>query len=122
LANVETSAKTPQSLRLQVRSLGPISVSGDGAGGLANVAGFTFMIALTLWMGLVVVAFNVARNVRAAARVRDARVQVLNAPPVGSETGYSGDSIRRTLPTTVTSAPHRATATELAEGARRQWN
>ncbi len=120
LTHLETSADTPASLRLQVRSLGPISSEGDDSGGLANVAGFTFIIALALWSGLVVTAFNVGRPLSAALRTRAASVQVLNASGVGSKTGDVGDdgrsrSDRRMM------GPRHATAIEFVEGARRPW-
>lgn len=123
VTRTEASAGTPTSLRLQVRSLGPISVAGDDAGGLANVAGFAFILTLTLWCGLVITAFNVGRSVRAARRARGVGVQVLNAPRVGSETRHIRDSVRRkSSRRTAMDRSHNETAIELGEGARHQWN
>lgn len=120
LTTLETRAGTPASLRLQVRSLGPISFDGDDSGGLPNVAGFTFIIALALWCGLVVTGFNVGRSVRAGLRARAASVQVLNASGVGSETADVGKGARG-RPRRIT-GPRQANPIELVEGARRPWN
>jgi hypothetical protein len=122
VTRTEASAGTPTSLRLQVRSLGPISVVGDDSGGLANVAGFAFIITLTLWCGLVITACSVGRSVRAARRARGMGVQVLNAPRVGSETSHIRGSLRRlSLPRTAMYRSHNGTAIELGEGAKHQW-
>lgn len=118
LTNVEASASTPESLRLHVRSLGPITVAADDSGGLANVAGFAFLITLALWCGLVVAGFGLLHNLRAAVRARAASVQVLNASGVGSETG---DVVGKRSPRRMARSRH-ATAMELGKGARRQWN
>jgi hypothetical protein len=121
LTSLEASAGTAASLRLQVRSLGPISFDSDDSGGLANVAGFTFIVTLALWSGLVVTAFGVARNLRAELRARAESVQVLNASHVGSETGDVADAGRSRSPRRMTGRRH-ATAIEFVEGARRPWN
>jgi len=121
LTRLETSANTPASLRLQVRSLGPITPDTDDSGGLANVAGFAFLIALALWCGLVVAGFGVARNLGVALRARAESVQVLNASGVGSETGDVGDASRKRSLRRMSGPRHR-NAMELVEGTRRQWN
>jgi len=64
LTGLEASANTPTALRLEVRPLAPVAVSGDGTGGLKNVAGLAFLVALTLWVGVVYAVTAVVRDVR----------------------------------------------------------
>jgi hypothetical protein len=74
LTDLEEQAKLSPYQRLDVRSLSGIAVSGDGAGGLVNVAGLTFVTSLLVWIGIVFAIAALVRDLRAVSRKRPERV------------------------------------------------
>lgn len=70
LTSVEAAASTPRDQRMVVRSAASVSVAPDSSGGLPNVAGFAFMVALALWVGLVLSVSALARDLRVLGQQR----------------------------------------------------
>jgi hypothetical protein len=81
LTSLETQAKLLDAQRLDVRPLAGIAVSGDGSGGLANVAALTFLVSLVVWIGVVFAIAAVTRDLRAVRR-RPGRASLQRSQPL----------------------------------------
>ena len=68
LTSLQTKAHVPVAQRPGVSALGAVAVSGDSSGGPRNVATLTFIVSLTLWIGLVYTFAAVARDIRRLRR------------------------------------------------------